>query len=140
MKDDDLNQELITHENVSRDLLRAYFDQAFFNTALDDKGVLFVRDKFKVYIDISKTNTSITFSVCFRLKEDCSEEDKLDLTNIINSDLLQVKAILSGDLLTVEYDLWIEGGITVKNMMLAYRHFVSQTTAAIGKDRKQVFL
>ena len=130
--------EIISVENVNRDLLRAHFDQAYFNTGLDDKGSLFVQDKYKVYVDVGKKNQNITFSVYFNFNDDAANPDRRDLVDAINAGLMQLKAVLSDKVLTLEYDLWVEGGVLPKNVILAYRSYVSQVSAALTKDEKRV--
>ncbi|MFT5169999.1 MAG: hypothetical protein ACI9F2_000753 [Lysobacterales bacterium] len=132
--------ELISIENIDRDFLRAHFDQAYFTTGLDDKGSLFVQDKFKVYLDIGKKKQNITFSVYFNIDNESSKDVIQQLVEVINSGLMQVKAISSEDIVTIEYDLWIEGGVAPKNVVLAFRSFVSQISASLAKDEKRVLL
>jgi hypothetical protein len=135
-----MNDEIISNENVTMDLVRAYFDKAYFTTRLDDKGCLFIQDRFKIYIDISSRKTNITFSANFLIKEDASLEHKLDFANTINKELLQVKAVMYEKTITVEYDFWVEGGALVKNMVLAYRSFITQLSAALNKDHHKVLM
>lgn len=135
-----MNDEIISSENVTAELVRAYFDKAYFTTMLDDKGSLFIQDKFKIYLDISKRKTNVTFSANFLIKEDANIADKLDFANTINKELLQVKAIMYEKTVTLEYDFWVDGGVQVKNMILSYRSFVSQVSAALGKDKNKVLL
>lgn len=42
--------------------------------------------------------------------------------------------------ITVEYDFWVEGGALVKNMVLAYRSFITQLSAALNKDHHKVLM
>ena len=135
-----MSEEIIDQFNVTRDLLMAYFDKAYFQTTLDDKGSLFNQAKFRIFIDIGKKKNNITFGVYFNLKEGCSVSDVLNYANTINKELIQVKAIAGEKVITIEHDIWIEGGVLVKNVMASYRSFVSQASAAIGKDRNQVLL
>ena len=135
-----MKDEIISPENVTRDLLMAYFDKAYFKTSLDDKGSFFIQDKFRVYIDISKKKTNITFGVYFTLKEGHLSSEASDYANTINKELLQLKAISGEKTITIEHDMWIEGGALVKNIVASYRSFVSQVSAAISKDRNQVLL
>lgn len=132
--------EIITPENVTRDLLMGYFEKAYFETKLDDKGSLFIQDKYRVFVDINNKNRCVTFGVYFNLKEGCLFGDVLEYANTINKELLQIKAIAGEKVLTIEHDLWIEGGAIVKNMIASYRSFISQVSAAIGKDRQKVLL
>ncbi len=132
---------MIDQENVSRDLLMGYFNKAYFDTSLDDKGALFVKDKFRVFIDINnKKKSNITFGVYFNIRENCPFGDILEYANTINKELIQVKAIAQEKVLTIEYDVWIEGGIPVKNVIASYRSFISQVSAALSKDRNRVLL
>ncbi|HBG61410.1 MAG: hypothetical protein A2Y03_01205 [Omnitrophica WOR_2 bacterium GWF2_38_59] len=135
-----MQEEIIDQNNVSRDLLMAYFDKAYFQTSLDDKGSLFIQDKFRIFIDIGKKKANITLGVYFNLKEGCLFSDVLEYANTINKELIQIKAIAGEKVITIEYDIWIEGGALVKNVMASYRSFVSQVSASIGKDRNQVLL
>lgn len=132
--------EMISVENVNRDLIGQLFESAFFNTALDDKGSLFIKDKFRVYIDIGKKNQNITFSVYFNFQEAVGDDERKALVDAINTGLMQIKSVLSNNILTIEYDLWIEGGVLPKNIVLAYRSFVSQVNAALAKDEKRILL
>ncbi|MCA9407064.1 MAG: hypothetical protein H6755_04210 [Candidatus Omnitrophica bacterium] len=135
-----MQTEILSIENISQELLQSYFEQAFFNTSLDDKGSLFVQDRFRVYLDIAQKKNSVAFSVYFKISQDSTNEQKLELVNTINNDLMQVKAILGPTMITIQYDFWLEGGSTVKNLILAYRHFVAQTVASVSKDKNRVLL
>ncbi|MFC1844240.1 YbjN domain-containing protein [Thermodesulfobacteriota bacterium] len=135
-----MSGEMINQENVTQDLLKGYFDQAFFETKIDDKGSMFIQDRFRVFIDINNKKKCVSFSVYFNLKEGCPFKDALEYANTINKELLQIKAIANEKTLTIEHDMWIEGGLSAKNMFSSYRSFVSQVPAAIGKDRNKVLL
>ncbi len=135
-----MNDEIINPMNVTQDLLMDYFNKAYFETSLDDKGSLFIKDKFRIFIDIHKKKTNITFSVNFNIQDNASLSDIVEYTVNVNKALLQIKAVPLTKVITIEYDLWIEGGAIVKNIIAAYRSFVSQVSAAISHDKKRVLL
>ncbi len=135
-----MEDEIISSENITQDLLKGYFDKAYFSTFLDDKGNLFIKDRYRVYLDINPKKSNITFSIIFNFRADCTELDRLGLANTINNELNQIKAISGTNRITIEYDVWIEGGALVKNIISAYRSFVSQVAAAVGKDKKLALL
>ncbi|ABB57106.1 YbjN domain-containing protein [Synechococcus elongatus] len=128
-----LTNDLITSENVSKDLLKAIYDAAFMETAWDDDGDLKINEDIGCSVFISDNQEKITFLRVFRFEEGVSRADRLEFVNRINDKYSFVRAMLTTyDTLAFDHDLFIKGGISKKNLVLATRFFLSIPLDAIN--------
>lgn len=135
-----MQDEMITPENVSNELLKNIFDRAYFKTSFDDNGNFLFQDRFRTFIDINKNKNYLTLNTHFKIDTNAPFSNVVNYANRINRELIQVKAIAQENLLSIEYDVWIEGGILDRNIIFAAKFFASQLTGVVQKDEQEVLL
>ncbi len=134
-----LTNDLITPDNVSKDLLKAIYDAAFIETAWDDDGDLKIKDELNCTVMISENQTRIMIFTVFEFEEGFSREQKLDLVNKINDEYAFVRASLTEyDTLLFDYSFYLKGGLTKKNLVLGTRFFQSIPLEAIHEHGKEM--
>ncbi len=134
MKDD-----LINKENLSQELLQSLFEQAFLDVRLNEDGDLYIQDRWKVWIDIDESGRYIAYRMYFALTEESTPEDRLDYVNSMNNDFILIKTVAHKDYVSFSYFLWVEGGVTTKNIIMAFRIFLSVVEQALAEDKKGIF-
>lgn len=122
--------DLITPENVSLELIKKIFLDAYYDAEIEDDEYVCVHDTLKVYLSIHPNNIVIQLTSCFGFKESASEIEKLKAVNEINVNYLLVKATSAeNNSLQFKYDMPLIGGITRKSLVLNVKRF-----AAIPRD------
>jgi hypothetical protein len=126
-----MDQDLITPENVSKEMLKAIFDDAMLETSFDSDGDLRVREDISCFV-LPKTDRIRLLSV-FGFKPNVSLQKRLEFVNRINSEYIIIRATVGSrnDTLFFDYDISIKGGITKKALVLATRRFLSIPRPAI---------
>jgi hypothetical protein len=121
-----MKEELITPENASNELLKSVLDEAYLNATLDSDDTLSVKERCTVFISLNENKDKLQFATYYTFTPDSSEISRLQLVNKINDQFIIVRAIAqSDDFLCFSWDIWIEGGLTKKNFILAVRRFGS---------------
>jgi hypothetical protein len=127
-----MNNDLITPENVSKEMLKSVFDAAYLNATLDSDDLLSVKEDSTIFISLNEAKDKISLATYYRFTADSSEVRRLQLVNKINNEYIIVRAIAeSDDTLCFSWDISIEGGITPKNFVLSVRRFGSLPRAII---------
>ena len=136
-----MNQSgIISKSNVTKDVLFSLFKNAYFNIEHDPKGGMLITDTFKIYLDIDKGNRFITFSVYWPIVESFSLQDKYQLINKLNTEILLVSPYImaTGKTIIVKYDLWIEGGVTAENIIQTERIFLDCLKTVLKRDVQKI--
>lgn len=127
-----MTEELITPDNVSKQLLKSILDDALFETSYDADGDIRVEEDLSFWVLPSKEQGRIKLLANFGFLPDCPREDRLEAVNKINRQYIVVKAsVADNDILRFEYDILIAGGITRKAFLLAVKRFSSIPKVAI---------
>jgi len=132
--------QLISNANVSKDLVKSIFEGAYSDIKINEKGDMIVNDSWPIYIDIDDQKRYVTFSVYWQVNDSATDEDKLELLNTLSSGILCISSHFdeTGKTIALKYDLWVEGGITYKNLIAAEKIFVKCLSLALDKDVKKV--
>lgn len=126
-----MDQDLITPENLSKEMLKAIFDDAMLETSFDADGDLRVREDISCFV--LPKNDRIRLLSVFGFKPNVSLQKRLEFVNRINSEYIIIRATVGSrnDTLFFDYDISIKGGITKKALVLATRRFLSIPRPAI---------
>ena len=135
--------EIINPENISAKKLKEIFENAYVTVSEEDPEGKFIKIKDGydvVYMDISKDKKYITYSVVWICDPKYSERDKLDLVNLIAEKAILLSPNYSRDKddILMKYDLYIEGGVTAKNIVLTEKKFVLALKLALDIDTRKV--
>lgn len=123
---------LVTSENLSKELLASIYDGAFMSTSYDEDGDLKVKENISCFVLPSEKKDRIHFLSLFGFEPSSSEAQRLECVNNINSEYIIVNAYVgTNNTLRFKYDLFIEGGMTKKNIVLATKRFLSIPQAAV---------
>jgi len=134
-----MTQELITPENLSKEFLKAVFDEASMKTSFDPAGDLQVSETLNCLILPSDSKDRLRLLAIFTFEPQVSHQQRLAFVNQVNSEFIMIRASVGAknDLLFFDHDLLVEGGITKNALVLATKRFLSIPGDAIhefGKD------
>ncbi len=121
-----MSEELITPENLSKELLKSVFDAAFMEAFYDQDGDLTVKEHVTCYVYPSEKRDRIRFLAQFAFKPAAGRTERLECVNHINDEYILVKASVgANDRLRFTYDMPTAGGITGKALVLTLKRFCS---------------
>lgn len=121
-----MSEELITPENLSKELLKSVLDAAFMEAYFDQDGDLTVKEHVTCYLYPSQSRDRIRFMAQFKFKPGADLLERLECVNHINEEYVVVRASVgANDRLRFTYDLPTAGGITRKALVLTLKRFCS---------------
>jgi hypothetical protein len=129
-----MTDELITPENLSKELLKSTLDAALMDTSYDNEGDICVKEGIRCWvIPNAKFKDRIKLITIFGFEPGASQAQRLECANKINREYIVVKAYVgTNDSLVFEYDILVAGGITKKAFVLGVKRFCSiPRTAAV---------
>lgn len=129
--------ELITPENVSAQLIKSVFDGAYMEATIDGDGDVLIRDAVKVFIRVGEKKDRLRMFCLFGFKSNASNDAQLRCANLINSEYIVVTASAQGGKLFFRYDVLLGGGIPKRYLVQALKRFASipqEAAADHGRD------
>jgi hypothetical protein len=131
---------IVSKENVTIDLVKAIFENSFYEVTETAATYIKIKDTYTIFIDVSKDNRYLVFSVNWPINDTFSSQDKFLLLNKIAKDVLLVTPYYNegGTSLIVKTTVWIEGGTTVKNIVLTEKIFVKALSLILEKDTNKI--
>jgi hypothetical protein len=127
-----MSDDLITLENVSKDSIKALFDNAYFETSVDKDGDLRVKDRVNCWVLLNDRKDRIRLLAIFGFKPDTTEQQRLAFVNNVNSQYIIVRAHSGGNnTLQFTYDLMINTGLAKKNLIATFKRFCEIPQEAI---------
>ena len=127
----DMSDDLITAENVSRELIRSIFDSAFMDPQTDSEGDIFVKEGWRVYVIPSKEKKRIRLLAQFGFKSSSTLAQQLEAVNKINCEYLIIRASAWKSALRFDHDIPLDGGLSKKALVLIVKRFGSIPHAAV---------
>ena len=122
-EEDSMSNDLISPENISKELLKSLFDAAFMNTSYASNGDLTVKETYSCSIRVSENKERIMLLDWFGFTRSSSRLQRLEAVNKVNSNWAYVSACVSDDTLGISYDIFIGGGVAGKDIVLAVKKF-----------------
>jgi hypothetical protein len=132
--------DIVSKDNITIDLLKKIFENAFYDIKETSKTYIEIKDTYSVYIDLDESGRYLTFSVNWPINENFSVQDKFNLLNKVSKEVLLVTPYFNdtGSSLIVKSTAWIEGGTTVKNVILTEKLFVKALNLILDKDVNKI--
>ena len=129
-----MTDELITPENLSKELLKSVLDAAYMETSFDKDGDLIVKEKVRCFVFPNQERKDrVQLLAMFGFKPEAPELLRLQAVNQINKEYIIVKAVIEkNDTLAFYWDIPIAGGITKKAFVLALKRFCSIPHSAVA--------
>lgn len=125
-----MSDDLITPDNVSKELIKSCFDAAYIDAIIDKDGDVQMKDD-KVFLRLTEKKDRIHFMCFFKFKENSQPLARLQCVNSINDEFIMVRASLKETRLIFDYDLMLDGGVTKKMMVMTAKRFASIPDAAV---------
>lgn len=126
--------DLITQENLSKELLKSILDAAFMDTSYDKDGDIKVAEGINCFVlpNMDRKDRILLLAV-FRLLPGTPELLRLQAANRINRQFVIVRATVEeNDLMRFTWDLPLAGGLTPKAFVLAVKRFCTIPREAIA--------
>jgi hypothetical protein len=132
--------DIISKDNVTIDMVKAVFENSLYDVKETAATYIMVKDTYSIYIDLDKNNRYLVFSVTWPINEGFSLQDRFDLLNMISKDVLVVTPYYtdSKNSIVIKSTLWIEGGTTVKNIVLTEKIFLQALNLILDKDTRKI--
>lgn len=130
-----MSDEMITPENLSKDLLKSVLEAAYMDVSCDQDGDIRVKDKVTCFVfPNEKWRDRITLCAIFGFKPHATPVQRLECANRINSEYAVLRAVVGkNDTLRFTYDILLEGGgISRKAFVLILKRFCSIPHDAVG--------
>lgn len=133
-------QNLIKPEELNSKLLKETFENLFVDVLETEETYIKIDDYYKYYLDIDADKRYILISSSFKLNDKASKENIMELLNIINRDVVLVRAYTSADYKTITYNyyFWIGGGFTMKSLYESINLMKAAMNLSLEKDTKGV--
>ncbi|MCP3887486.1 MAG: YbjN domain-containing protein [Desulfobulbaceae bacterium] len=134
-----MQEELITSENLSPELLKSIFDAAFMESTTDEDGEVLVKESVTVRVKANmEQKNRIRLYCIFSFEENSTQLARLECVNRITGDYAMLKASVHDNLLIIAYDMWIAGGITKKNLVTGLKFFATIPHDAIADYGQEI--
>lgn len=127
--------ELITPDNVSIELVRDVFEQAYMDAALDEeKRQIRLREEVVARVFLSESKERLQVVAYYGIKEETDRLDRLELVNRINENYVLIRAGIDDDGdLWLDYCVLLKGGVTRKAIVQAVRVFLMLVPKAVNE-------
>lgn len=128
-----MQNELLTPESISKENLKAALDAAFIDASFDSDGDLVIKDDVRCFVFIHEKKDAIRLYSRFGIKENTPDLQQLQLANDINIQYRIIRAYVPPERLTLclDFEILLNGGITMKNFIMAVKRFCSIPRDAI---------
>jgi hypothetical protein len=125
--------DLITPDVVSKEMLKAIYDQALLETSYDKDGDLRVKDGISCWV--FPKNDRIRLLSMFGFKAQVNMQRRLECVNKINLEYIVVRASVgsTNNVLFFDHDIMITGGITKVALLATTKRFLSIPITAIAE-------
>jgi hypothetical protein len=127
--------ELVTPDNVSIELVREIFEQAYMDATLDEeKKQIRLREEVLARVFLSESKERIQVVAYYGIKEEAQRADRLELVNRINENYVLIRAGIDDDGdLWFDYCVLLKGGATKKAIVQAVRVFLMLVPKAVNE-------
>ena len=132
---------VIDHSTMTTQTLKKVFEDAYLEVLSVDEDFLTVKDTYSLYVTLyDESNRYIEFVIFNGFKDGVSDMAKYKFVNQVNADLIEITAYYdtSRNQAVFKYDLWIEGNVTAKDMVKAFKAFQTTLTASVLRDTEHI--
>lgn len=122
-----MSTDLITSENLSTKLLKSIFDDAYFETTLEDEDMLYVKDgNVGCYVFPGDSKSDIRFVGYATPQKNVSLQKRYEFANRANSTYKYFRAYVGENgRIAFDYYLLVNEGITKKTLVLTLKRLIN---------------
>ncbi len=139
-----MSEQLVSKENLSLALAADIFESAYLSVTDKNEGGFTVSEggrSARITID-EKGKRFVCFRALYRPKAGTTHAQRVDYINKVNESLITVRAEIAehSDLnaFVFDYYLWVEGGVTHRNVVMAFKAFLATLEGALELDAEDV--
>ncbi len=132
-----MEEKLISSENLSTQVIKSLFDNAFIDTGFD-KEDLFIKERWRTWVYVDKGNRYFSLNLYFTANQSAKMADRIEYATRINDEFILVKVIPEQNVITFRTYVWVEGGVTPKNIIHVYKAFIMVIEQALEEDKAGV--
>jgi len=129
-----MSVELVTPENLTVDLLSEIYEAALMEVTIDEeRSFVRIQDDILARARVPESKERIQLGALYGIKEDAQRIDRLELVNRVNDQFVLIRASITeaGDLY-FDYDIYIKGGVTRRQIAQATRMFLKLVPKAVA--------
>ncbi len=132
-----MDEELITKENLTKEMLKEVFEAAYMDVDIDEDGDICVNDSIRCYLYLPKSHDRILMWCSFGTNEEATIDDCLRAANLINKHYAIVKCYVNeyegGRSFRFNYDVMIGTGLTRRSLVQIVRRYCSIPRTALSE-------
>ncbi len=130
-----MSEDMISSDNVTKELLKSLFDAAFMEAKIDGDGDLMVKDAVNCWVYPSDNKQYISLVARFGFKDSASALERLQCVNAINYNYYLIRAMVNQEnsVLRLDYDIFIGSGISKKHFIQLVKKFCLIPHEAVAK-------
>lgn len=132
---------VIDHTTMTMSSIKKIFEDAYLTVTSEGDGFILVKDSYSLYVTkYDESNRYIEFVIFNKFKDGISQTAKYEFVNKINKELIEVTAYadFEKNQAVFKYDLWIEGNVTAKDIVKAFKAFQTTLTASVLRDTEHI--
>jgi len=104
-------EDILTADNVSRELLKSIFDAAYMDVTLGKGDGIIVKEGFRCLVLPKKEQNLIKLLISLTFKPQLNDLQKLEFVNKVNKDYIIVRATANKNSLICDHDIMMDGGL-----------------------------
>lgn len=136
-----MSDEIVSNKNLSSELIKEIFEGAYFDASVDsDSGDVVIQERYKYYVEIDNNSKRfITFRINITRNTNARLEDRHNYINDVNNGLIAIRVAEFKEIFSFDHYMWVEGGVTKKNIVMAFKTFTSLVESALSRAPDSVF-
>ena len=128
-----MKDKIISPKNISSELLKQLFEDAYLDASIDKKtGNIIIKENWSTWIYIDEEKRYFSFNISFTIKKKSKLVDRVEYTHNVSKEFILIKAYNDNGGITFSTYIWLEGGVTPKNIIKTYKAFVWVTGDSNG--------
>jgi len=134
-----MKDEIVSKDNLSKELLREVFEDAYMEVTYDSDGDLMIKDQYTHYVEVDKDSRFVAYRCNLRGNENATEMDRFKYVGMINREVIAIRVAETQSGYSFDCYLWVEGGVTKRNIVLTFKRFASLVEYALSKAPEGLF-
>lgn len=133
-----MSEQMVTQNEVTLESLKKLFEDAYFETEIDD-GELRIQGDYRYWVELDDKKQFIRFYIGLKTNESAKASALIEFANEINHSLRVVRACINKNkIIKFDWYVWLCGGLTKRNVIMAFKEFQEVVNVAISKDKSDL--
>lgn len=134
-----MNADIVTPQDLSKDLLFKVFDDAYMDPVWDKDGDVQIRDRYSAYILPAADGREIMFLTVYGCSPGVEPEQKYQYVNSVNAEVKLIRAyVRKTGAIAFDFYICVEGGVTKAAIVRAAKRFFNCLDSALRQEGHEV--